>query len=33
MTNSDFTSEFDNTDTENLKKKGNFASDYDIDCK
>ena len=29
MTNSDFT----NTDTEELKKKGNFASDYDIDCK
>tara|TARA_B000000565_G_scaffold168847_1_gene127792 strand:- start:74 stop:718 length:645 start_codon:yes stop_codon:yes gene_type:complete len=22
-----------NTDTEELKKKGNFASDYDIDCK
>ena len=29
MTNSDFR----NTDTEELKKKGNFASDYDIDCK
>lgn len=29
MTNSDF----QNTDTEELKKKGNFASDYDIDCK
>ena len=28
MTNSDF-----QTDTEELKKKGNFASDYDIDCK
>ena len=29
MTNSDFR----NTDTEELKKKGNFSSDYDIDCK
>ena len=26
-------SNYRNTDTENLKKKGNFASDYDIDCK
>ena len=29
MTNSNLR----NTDTEELKKKGNFASDYDIDCK
>ena len=26
-------SNYRNTDTEELKKKGNFASDYDIDCK
>lgn len=26
-------SNFENTNTEELKKKGNFASDYDIDCK
>lgn len=26
-------SNYRNTDTEDLKKKGNFASDYDIDCK
>ena len=29
MTNSNL----ENTNTEDLKKKGNFASDYDIDCK
>ena len=26
-------SNLENTNTEDLKKKGNFASDYDIDCK
>ena len=31
MTNSNL--ENTNTNTEELKKKGNFASDYDIDCK